>query len=191
MTDGSPSAYAMTRPPSKPARSQLPLRLPSRRAALNFQRNNPRKRPPPSERPGFSCSTNARPDGNPAQKGKTDMPKKHSGRQAANELAEQVSRITSADRLFFERHPNRKHRVRIAGKAEIAETEMFCGVHMDVRPDESIFAVVRNEAPGKRSRLLIPGPKDAETDLSEDMARELFEAAISQGRLHFVVRGAA
>jgi hypothetical protein len=106
-------------------------------------------------------------------------------------LAEKVSRITNADRLFFERHPDRRHRVRLAGDVEIAEIETVRGLPMDVRPGESIYALVRSVAPGERHRLLAPGPEGAETDLPESLARELFEAALSRGVLHLVIRGPA
>ena len=108
-------------------------------------------------------------------------------------LAEKVSRITSADRLYFERRPDRKHRVRLAGQAEIDEIELGSSGCSALRPKagEQVYAFVRNKAPGKRLRILAPGPEGAETDIPEAMARQLFETIMAQGVLHLVVRGAA
>jgi hypothetical protein len=90
-------------------------------------------------------------------------------------LAEKVDRITQADCCFFERHPGRQHRVRLAGQAEIAQHELFEGKPVDQPPGCRIFAIVRNIAPGVRMRLFTFGLEGAETDLSETMARSIFE----------------
>ena len=42
-------------------------------------------------------------------------------RRQMQKLADKVDRIAAADRLFFARRPDRQHRVRIAGQAEIEQ----------------------------------------------------------------------
>jgi len=39
-------------------------------------------------------------------------------RRQMQKLADRVDRVTQADRLFFERRPERQHRVRLASHAE-------------------------------------------------------------------------
>jgi hypothetical protein len=92
-------------------------------------------------------------------------------------LADKVDRITDSDRRFFERFPNRQHRVRPAGQAEI-ETLNAAGDNWP--PGASLCTVVRNIAPGIRARAFAPilGPVD--TDLGEDAARALFESIAPQ-----------
>jgi hypothetical protein len=99
-------------------------------------------------------------------------------------LAEKVDRITQADRRFFERRPGRQHRVRLAGQAEIAQQELFEGKPVDQLPGCRIFAIVRNIAPGVRLRLFTLGVEGADTDLSETMARSIFEACATPCSRH-------
>ena len=54
-------------------------------------------------------------------------------RRQMQKLANQVDRVTQADRLFFERFPNRMHRVRLASRAEIEQRELIDGGHTDGR----------------------------------------------------------
>ena len=98
-----------------------------------------------------------------------------SQKRQMKKLAEKVDRITQADRRFFERRPDRQHRVRLAGQAEIAQHELFEGKPVDQPLGCHIFAIVRNIAPGVRLRLFTLGLDDADTDLSETMARSIFE----------------
>jgi hypothetical protein len=98
-----------------------------------------------------------------------------SKKRQMKKLAEKVDRTTQADRRFFERRPGRQHRVRLAGQAEIAQQELFEGKPVDQPLGCRIFAIVRNIAPGVRLRLFTLGVEGADTDLSETMARSIFE----------------
>jgi hypothetical protein len=89
-------------------------------------------------------------------------------------LAERVDRVKEADRLFFERFPRRKHRVRLASRAEIEQEELLRGAVLWAPPPCRIFAAVRNVAPGVRLKLMIRGVEGAETDLVEEMAAAIF-----------------
>jgi hypothetical protein len=97
-------------------------------------------------------------------------------RRQMQKLADRVERVKEADRLFFERFPHRKHRVRLASQAEIEQDELLRGTALGAPPPCRIFAAVRNVAPGVRLKLMIRGIEGAETDLAEEMARAIFEA---------------
>jgi hypothetical protein len=95
-------------------------------------------------------------------------------------LAERVDRVSQADRRFFERFPHRKHRVRLASQAEIGQNEILQGETVWLPPGYRWFTVVRNVAPGARLRLFVRYLEDAETDLDEATAREIFELASTE-----------
>jgi hypothetical protein len=92
-------------------------------------------------------------------------------------LADRVDRASQSDRRFFERFPNRQHRIRLASRAEIEQEELLRGAVLWAPPPCRIFAAVRNVAPGVRLKLMIRGVEDAETDLDEATALAIFEAA--------------
>jgi hypothetical protein len=96
-------------------------------------------------------------------------------RRQMQKLADKVDRITQADRRFFERRPDRQHRVRLAGLAEIEQQGLLEGEPLKLKPGFKLYAVVRNVAPGARLRLLLPAPEGRDTDLSEAVARVIFE----------------
>lgn len=91
-------------------------------------------------------------------------------------IADRVDRVTQADRLFFERRPDRKHRVRLASQAELEQCELMEGLPTAPPPGCRVFTIVRNIAPGARLRLYAYGLEGAETDLSEATALAIYEA---------------
>ena len=78
-------------------------------------------------------------------------------------------------RRFFERRPDGNHRVRLACQAEISQHKIIDSRPMTIPPGWRIFTVIRNIAPGFRLCLFIPNLEDAEPDLDEAAAREVFE----------------
>jgi hypothetical protein len=46
-------------------------------------------------------------------------------RREMRKLAERVDRVAQADARFFERFPNRKHRVRLASQAELSQYKII------------------------------------------------------------------
>jgi hypothetical protein len=98
-------------------------------------------------------------------------------RRQMQKLADRVDRVTQADRLFFERRPDRMHRVRLASQAEIGQQELLEGKPLFMPPGCRVFCIVRNIAPGVRMRLFTYGLEGSETDLSEAWARAIFEKA--------------
>jgi hypothetical protein len=98
-------------------------------------------------------------------------------RRQMQKLAEQIDRVTQADRRFFERFPDREHRVRLASEAEIEQNAILQGQPDSPPPFCRVFTVVRNISPGVRLRLYTYGLEGSETDLDEATARAIFEAA--------------
>jgi hypothetical protein len=96
-------------------------------------------------------------------------------RRQMQKLADKVDRVTQGDRRFFERRPDRQHRVRLAGMAEFEQHELINGP-LEIPPGFQLFAVVRNIAPGHRMRLFLPAPEGRETDVSEITARAIWDA---------------
>jgi len=98
-------------------------------------------------------------------------------------LAPHIDRITEADRVFFEQHPDRKHRLRFASDVEIAELEVVRGEVMTLPPGMRHFAIVRNVAPGVRLRVFVTNARHATTDVPEDLTAAIFDA-VAPPKLH-------
>jgi hypothetical protein len=95
-----------------------------------------------------------------------------------HELAEAVDKATASDRLFFERHPDRDHRIRHAHTAKIKQARIAKGEALIPLPAGwAWFVVVRNMCRGARLRQFIQLHGDAETDLGEEICLDLFETA--------------
>ena len=116
-------------------------------------------------------------------------------RRELKKLEKQVKRALLSDKLFFERRPERMHRVRLSHSAEIRQNEIAAGALFDAPPGFLWFTVVRKIAPALRMRSFTLNFDDAETDLDEDAARELFEslatplARDAEARLRKVMEG--
>ena len=98
-------------------------------------------------------------------------------RRRMTALGAKVDLVTQGDRTFFLRRPERQHRVRISHPAEIEQLRIVSGEPMKVPAGSRHFTVVRNIAPGLRWRLFVLNDADAETDLPEEVARTVWEAA--------------
>ena len=100
-----------------------------------------------------------------------------SQRRQLRKLADKVGRITQADRRFFERRPDRQHRIRLTSQAEIDQQALLDRKPPWIPQGFRLFTVVRNVAPGYRMRLFVRSPEGAETDLDESTCRQVFECA--------------
>ena len=98
-------------------------------------------------------------------------------RRQMQKLADQVDRVTQADRRFFERYPHRAHRVRLASRAEIGQNEIVEGHPVWLPEGLRVFTAIRNIAPGIRARLFIRAPEGSDTDVNEATAFTIYEAA--------------
>lgn len=96
-------------------------------------------------------------------------------RRAIERLQKRVDKAVAADRRFFERFPDREHRLRHAYSSEIAQEEIAQGEPIVTLPGNAAFVIVKCLCSGTRMRLLLQGPKDTEVDLSEQEARAIFE----------------
>jgi hypothetical protein len=100
-------------------------------------------------------------------------------RRQMKKLAPHIDRITEADRVFFEQHPNRWHRIRFASEVEIAQYEIASGEVMTLPPGFRHFVIVRKITPGHRLRLFVTNAEDAGTDVPEDLAVAIFDNVAS------------
>jgi hypothetical protein len=137
-------------------------------------------------RPNLNCNTDeiSKPSEKQQQEtalaapsGKSLLTRKQ--RRRMDVLAERVDKITQADARFFERRPDRQHRVRRASPAEIEQAEIVGGP-VWVPPECAVFTVVRNIAPGVRLRVFMRAPADSDTDVSEEVVRTIYEAAATE-----------
>ncbi|UFW75487.1 hypothetical protein [Bradyrhizobium sp. WU425] len=88
--------------------------------------------------------------------------------------------MSQADKKFFERFSDRRHRIRLAHKAEVEAGAVVNGKNNTWLPREfKHFVAVKSLSPECRIRLGFIGMEGAETDLSETRAAAIFEAAKS------------
>ena len=113
----------------------------------------------------------------PADEIITCLPLTRAQRREMKKLVNRVDRVAQADRAFFERRPDRQHRVRLASQAELAYQTLI-GVRPLTAPlGCQVFVAVRNVVSGARLRILVFGLEGSETDLSEAEAQAVFEMA--------------
>ena len=99
-------------------------------------------------------------------------------RRQMKKLAARVDKATNADRKFFVRFPHRHYRVRFAGRAEIEHDALVAGKSpRRLPPDFRHYAIIKNVASGARLRVIVIGNEGWDTDLPEQEARKLYEAA--------------
>jgi hypothetical protein len=97
-------------------------------------------------------------------------------RREMKKVTDRVDSVTRADAKFFERFPDRRHRVRLASHDEICQHEIIDGHRICLPVGCRLFVAVRNIAPAVRMRLFVRGIEGAETDLDESTACQIFEA---------------
>jgi hypothetical protein len=99
-------------------------------------------------------------------------------RRQLEKLAEHVERTVATDVAFFEKHPDRRYRVRRTSEAEIAQIEVV--ENRAMQPPEGLcwFTIVR-KMPGGRIRVFTANYAEAKTGLEvpEDLAKAVFEHA--------------
>jgi hypothetical protein len=91
-------------------------------------------------------------------------------------LTRRVDRITRDDKKFFERHPNRRHRIRVAGRGEFEHVALAVGKRAQpLEPGLIRFAAIRNVKTGWRIRAFFHGLWNLDVDdLSEEAAGDVF-----------------
>ena len=85
-----------------------------------------------------------------------------------------IDAVLEGDRRFFERFPERRHRVRIAARAEVENLRAAVRRPLHLPEGCQYLTAVRHVAPGVRARVFLYATTDAPTDLPEEVAAEIF-----------------
>lgn len=101
-------------------------------------------------------------------------------RRRVAQLAAANEKTIEADARFFERFPDRSHRIRDASRPEIDLLRHQHGGTM-LPPGACIYTIVRQVRPGWRLRACMVRPVGLDTDLPEETCRLIFEAAARPG----------
>jgi hypothetical protein len=112
-------------------------------------------------------------------------------RRQIKKLHTKVSKITQADRKYFERFPGRRHRIRFAGRAEVALADMTDPRAPVPQPGQHCYAVIRNVEAGKRMRFCFYSSYAYE-DCDEATAAEMFQEIAERngrGRVESIEQG--
>ena len=78
-------------------------------------------------------------------------------RRRMQKLADRIGLISQADRKYFERFRQRRHRVRVAGRAEIEQAQLL-GTDMSPPPGKQYYNAVRYLTPDTCLRVAVLGP---------------------------------
>jgi hypothetical protein len=98
-----------------------------------------------------------------------------SQRRRIQKLADRLDLISEADRKYFERFPERRHRVRLTDPVELEEELLLHGRVRSVPAGWQFHTAVRNVRPGFRLRIVFLRPADRDPELfSEAKARAIY-----------------
>jgi hypothetical protein len=87
-------------------------------------------------------------------------------------------RSARSDRRFFERHPHRQYRIRLASQPERQQCEQLDG---PMPPGFAYYTAVLNVRDGTRLRVFRLAHVGREVDVDETTARLIFEAVTPPG----------
>jgi hypothetical protein len=102
-------------------------------------------------------------------------------------LEARAARVLEADRLYFERFPQRNHRVRLAAAVEIEGLRIASGDPLAIPPGYRVFMVVRQIAPGLHMWRFVLNHADAAAEIdvvSEELAAKIWEKEALKAELH-------
>ena len=95
---------------------------------------------------------------------------------ACRRIIASLNKCKADDRAYFARHPDRRHRVRVAGTAEVIERTVLTAASPALPPGLCWVALCKSFSPASRVRVIIPAPVGAPTDdLSDEEARVIWE----------------
>lgn len=98
-------------------------------------------------------------------------------RRQMKRLGEEADRAVEGDRRYFDRWPHRTYRVRLISSAERKQLEMFQGHPIQPSPDQAVFTVMKQLAPGVRMRATIIGPLESiGEELTDAEAGSIYES---------------
>ncbi|TIQ46731.1 hypothetical protein [Mesorhizobium sp.] len=97
--------------------------------------------------------------------------------------------VLEADRRYFERFPDRQHRLRLGSRAEVHQLRILGRCQP---PEYRLYVAIKCVAPGVRMRRFFWCAEDVETEIDEARARDAYEAAATETnqRIEAVVRRA-
>jgi hypothetical protein len=111
-------------------------------------------------------------------------------RRRLRKLSVKVTRITDADRRFFERFPHRQHRVRVASPFEIEQLELINGVktiwRTKLNDGDCAYIAVKNIWQGGRMRIPFACAEGLDCDMPEELARAFYESRENNGERSIV-----
>lgn len=97
-------------------------------------------------------------------------------RRQMKRLAEEADRAVESDRRFFDRRPDRTYRLRLLSGAERQQIEIVQGKPIRPPPDQAVFVVMKQLAPGVRMKATVIGPRESiGEELSDAEAGSVFE----------------
>ncbi|MCJ2116558.1 hypothetical protein MKK65_08185, partial [Methylobacterium sp. J-001] len=82
-------------------------------------------------------------------------------RRQMKRLGEEADRAVEGDRRYFDRWPHRTYRIRLISSAERKQLEIFQGHPIRPTPDQAVFTVMKQLAPGVRMRATVIGPHES------------------------------
>jgi hypothetical protein len=92
-------------------------------------------------------------------------------RRKLEHLARLNEPVAEADRRYFERFPQRRHRFRLASREEIAAMQAMDGLP---RGCTHYYFVIRQLEPGVRMKFAVGARRPLDLDMTERDAAELF-----------------
>jgi hypothetical protein len=98
-------------------------------------------------------------------------------RRQLEKLAPHIDKVLADDISFFNRHPDRQHRVRLTTDVEIAQVETINNAQLPTPVGQAWYTLVR-KVPGARLRVFVCYFDDSDTglDVSEAAAQATFDA---------------
>ena len=97
-----------------------------------------------------------------------------SARRRLTRLTHENEITIAADARFFERRPDRSHRIRLASRAEV-ETLYLMHPNRERVADLRWYTVIRQLTRGMRFRVFVLGLPDLDCDVAEDVCRAVYE----------------
>lgn len=98
-------------------------------------------------------------------------------RRQMKRLGAEADRAVESDRRYFDRWPHRTYRVRLISGAERKQLEIFQGRPIRPDPDQAVFTVMKQLAPGVRMRATIIGPRESiGEELTDAEAGSIYES---------------
>jgi hypothetical protein len=97
------------------------------------------------------------------------------GRRHLERLGDAADKAIQGDRHWFERHPGRQHRVRLASPAEVEQWALLKGIPLNPPPGSGYYVAVRKVHADYCLRCLFCSAAGNDIDVSEEEAAWVFQ----------------